>query len=101
MNYYIFDGEILKLFNVLFIFTKAALFANTVLKIEGDDITAIEVAHEMNELEEPLKQRKADRFLTPPAAAEWQMLIECGYNADELTAVCDDFYGNFSMNFNY
>lgn len=64
------------------------------LKIEGDDVSAIEVAHEINELKATLKQRKEDNLLCPPAAIEREMLIECGYNVDELTAVCHEFYGN-------
>lgn len=58
----------------------------------------IEVVHEMIELEQTLKQRKEDKFLSPPAVAERKMLIDCGYNSDELTAVCNDFYGNFYEN---
>lgn len=73
------------------------------LKIEGDDVSAIEVVQQIIELEQTLKQRKEDNFLPPPAVAERNMLIENGYSLDELTAVCNDFFGNFyeNQNINY
>lgn len=52
------------------LFHQAELFAKYVLKIEGDDATAIEVANCLNELEETLKMREEDDFLSPSTSAE-------------------------------
>lgn len=68
-------------------------------KAEGDDVTAVEVMQQINELEIVLAQRMDDGFLSPPAAEEKKMLIENGYNSDELTATADEFYGNLSLYF--
>lgn len=46
------------------LFHQAELVAKYVLKIEGDDATAIEVANCLNELEETLKMREEDDFFT-------------------------------------
>lgn len=66
------------------------------LKIEGDDVTAIEVAHCLNELEETLKMRQEDDFLSPTAVAEKQKLIDDGYNSDEMAATRNEFFGSFA-----
>lgn len=66
------------------------------LKIEGDDVTVIEVAHCLNELEETLKMRQEDDFLSPAVVAEKQKLIDNGYNSIEMAAIRTDFFGNFA-----
>lgn len=38
--------------------------------------------------------RKEDRFLSPAAATEKQSLINDDYDADEMTAKCDEFFGD-------
>lgn len=69
------------------------------IKIEGDDVTAIEVAHSLNELEETLKMRQEDDFLSPNAVTEKQKLIDHGYNCNEMAAVRNEFFGNFPFFF--
>lgn len=49
-------------FWLLFIEEQAQVFQNTVLKIEGDNITAIEVAKSVSELENTLRMRKKTNF---------------------------------------
>lgn len=66
------------------------------LKIEGDDVTAIEVTHCLNVLEETLKMRQEDDFLSPTAVAEMKKLIDDGYNSDEMAAIRNKFFGNFA-----
>lgn len=65
------------------------------LKIEGDDVTAIEVAQSSYDLEETLKTRKEDDFLSPATLAEKQRLIHDGYNSYEMAAVRNEFFGNY------
>lgn len=69
------------------------MFASSILKIEGDNVTTAETVHQLNELEVTLKQRQEDDFLSPPAASEKDFLVEDGYNGDEISAVCSEFYG--------
>lgn len=66
------------------------------LKIEGDDVTAIEVAYCLNELEETLKMRQEDDFLSPGAVTEKQKLIEDGYNLDEMATIRNEFFSNLA-----
>lgn len=68
------------------------MFSSSILKIEGDDVTTPETIHHLNELEMTLKQRQENDFLSPPAAAEKDFLIEDGYDADEISTVCSEFY---------
>lgn len=63
------------------------------LKFEGDDVTAIEVAHCLSELEETLKMRQEDDFLSPTAVAEKEKLTENGYNSNEMAALRNEFFG--------
>lgn len=65
------------------------------LKIEGDDVTAIEVAQFLNDLKDTLKTRQEDDYLSPTLAAEQRKLIDRGYNADEMAATRNAFFGNF------
>lgn len=51
--------------------------------------------HYLKELEDTLKMRKEDDFLSPTVAAEKRKLIDDGYDSDEMTSTCNDFFGNF------
>lgn len=69
------------------------------LKVEGDDVTAIEVAHCLNELDETLKMRQEDDFLSPTTITEMKKLIDDGYNSHEMAAIRNEFFGNFACFF--
>ena len=77
-------------------YCQAELFANCVLKIEGDDVTAIEVVRCLDELKETIKMRQQDGFLTPSVSAEKFNLIGKGYNSNEIDALRKDFFGNLN-----
>lgn len=70
------------------------MFADTVLKIEGDDITAIEIMKHLDDLENTLKLREEDEFLSPLVAEEKDTLIGFGYDAELLRVTCKTFFGN-------
>lgn len=72
---------------------QAELFAQYVLKIEGDDVSAVEVAYALNDLEETIKLRKEDRFLSPSAAREREKIVNQHCSLDEINSICDDFFG--------
>lgn len=75
---------------------QAELFAKYVLKVEGDDVTAIEVAHCLNELDGTLKMRQEDDFLSPTAITEMKKLIDDGYDSHEMAAIRNEFFGDFA-----
>lgn len=54
------------------------MFAKFVLKIEGDDISAVEVLQHGDQLKNTCRMRRDDEFLTPATAAEKQILITDG-----------------------
>lgn len=72
------------------------MFASSVKKIEGDNITAIEIVQQLCELDHALKMRREDEFLSPNVAAEKNTLIESGYDSVLLANICKEFFGNFS-----
>lgn len=82
---------ILDLFT-LNITTQAELFENTVRKIEGDSITAIEVLKHLNILQAELKARKEDQFLSTLASEERRTLMQAGHHA-HIDQICNEFYG--------
>lgn len=74
------------------------MFAAHILKIEGDDVTAIEVVQYLDELEMTLRTRQEDDFLSPTTLVEKKALIRAGYAADVvLTAKCGEFFGKLFL----
>lgn len=63
------------------------------LKTEGDHVTAIETAKHLSELENTLKMRKDDAFLSPTAEAEKNASIAAGSDPDSLVKTSNDFFG--------
>lgn len=53
------------LFIYLFDTKQAKLFNDTVLKIEGENISAYEVAHEMELLRANIELRKSEKYIDP------------------------------------
>lgn len=65
------------------------------LKIEGDEVAAIEVIQYVNELQINLKMRQEDDFLSPQTAEAKKFLIKKGFDAEILSSKYKEFYGNF------
>lgn len=63
------------------------------LKIEGDEVAAIEVARYVNELQINLRMRQEDDFLSPQTAEEKKSLINKGFD-DEILSTNKEFLGN-------
>lgn len=63
------------------------------LKIEGDEVAAIEIVRYVNELQINLKMRMDDDFLSPQTAKEKECLINMGLDAEILTANYKQFFG--------
>lgn len=79
-------------FNVFRFFPlRAELFAQCVLKIEGDEVSAIEIVQHLGDLNEPLKLRKSDEFLSAPTKAEMEAVI---IYSKLITTKCKEFFGN-------
>lgn len=76
-----------------FNFFQADYFNRTVLEIEGDDISFVEVAHCLQELRGHLMLQKTEKYLDPIADMEKDKLISSGYDEDVLFASIDTFYG--------
>lgn len=60
------------------------MFAETVLKIEGDDVTVVESFCHLDEMRDTITMRKQDGFLLHSTSMEKQSLIRNGYDCDEL-----------------
>lgn len=71
------------------------MFAESVLKIEGDEVAAIQVVQCLDELVSTLKMRQTDNFLSHQTAAEKRKLIDDGYSGEVIEATCQEFFGNF------
>lgn len=69
------------------------MFQSSVLKIESDEVTAIEVLQYLNELDDTLKQRMEDEFLSTTTAAEKKSLSTDEYETALLTNTCKQFFG--------
>lgn len=93
-HHIISDFNLLSLETILFtIFNQAELFAETVLKVEGDDISIIEGLYHIDELRNELNSRKIDAFLSPETSAEKALLIDGGHDSDDILSYCNEFYG--------
>lgn len=49
----------------------------------------------MDELQNSIKMRKEDEFLSPTTSAEKRALIDKGYDSDVFTGPCNEFFGIF------
>lgn len=69
------------------------MFAEYVLKIESDSVTAIEVVHHVKELQMTLTNNAEDDFLSPNTLTEMEKLLEKGFADSYFKAVCKEFSG--------
>lgn len=76
------------------------MFAETVLRIEGDGIESREVErlHCLDELRNSIEMRKNDEFLSPASSAEKTLLISSGASDSKIISqYCNGFYGTCVM----
>lgn len=68
------------------------------LNIEGDSISAVDVAFHLEELRGNIALRKEERYCGPQLEAEKQILMASNeYDESEFDTVSNDFYGNRSF----
>lgn len=73
---------------------QAEYFHNTILKIEGDNVSVVDIAHHLEVLKGNIMCREQEEYLDPNTEDEKNVLIESGdYNAIIVDAV-NQFYGN-------
>lgn len=80
--------------NIHFRFVQAELFAESVLKIEGDEVAAIEIVQYLDELVTTLKMRRTDNYLSFQAETEKQKLVDEGHSVEDIESTCHEFFGN-------
>lgn len=83
-------------------FFQADNFLKTILKIEGDAISAIEIAHHVDALRGNLMLRKTKNYLEPATETEKLRLIHSKeYDADTIQNIFDHFFGECLNNLVY
>lgn len=73
------------------------MFNEYVLKVEGDRITAIETIRHLRELENTLRRRRDDVFLSTRTENEKKILLGDGVGKAELEGQCKQFFGMKSI----
>lgn len=82
----------------LSILFKADYFNKTVLKIEGDSISAIDVAFHMEELRATIMLRQEEQYFGPELQEEKKFLVtESLYVESSVKKIIDKFYGSFGV----
>lgn len=81
---------------MFFVFPQAEYFRDTVLKIEGDNVSAIDVFHQLEILRGNILLRKEENYLHPDTEAEIDKLTKDG-NYHKTTI--EEFFGNFRIFF--
>lgn len=76
---------------------QASLFNESVLKIEGDETSAIETNRYIRDLEARLKRRRDDNFLSTRADNAKNELIDAGIGRSELEGQCKQFFGKITI----
>lgn len=76
----------------MYLFLKATHFAEAVLKIEGDEISAVEVAHHLEVLKGNISVRKRENYMDPATEEELSLLTE-EYEESIFFDNFDKFYG--------
>lgn len=88
-----FEDRFSKLW-LLFLADQIRLFEDTVRKIEGDHVVAVEVVFELDDLIEQLELRQETHFMIPAVIAEKNEIEEEGHCTQIIQATFDQFYGN-------
>lgn len=72
---------------------QADYFQRTVLKIEGDNIGAVDVAHQLEILRANIMLRKEENFIDADTEDEKNKLIDMGYDGKDMEEIFMKFYG--------
>lgn len=79
-------------------FPQAEYFRDTVLKIEGDNVSAIDVTHHLEILRGNILLRKEEKYLHPDTEAELGKLTKDGnYHEQTIEGVFEEFFGSFRI----
>lgn len=76
------------------------MFKETVLQIEGENVSAIDVAQHLDELRGNLMLQKEDRYLAPLVKSERNKLMnddESGFDDTTFQETVDAFFGTFNI----
>lgn len=80
-------------------FVKADYFKEAVLKVESENVSAVEVAYYLDELRANMMIRKTEKYLGPDIVEEKNKLITSGdYDEEKFREIMDGFFGNFYSN---
>lgn len=74
------------------------MFRETVLQIEGENVSAVDVVYHLDELRGNLMLQKEDRYLAPPVKAERKKMMdddESGFEDVIFQDYTDHFFGKF------
>lgn len=74
-------------------FVKADYFAQTVLKIEGDNVPAVDVVFHLDVLKGNILVRRDEHYLDPATEDEKNNLIEMGFAEQVMDDIITQFYG--------
>lgn len=80
----------------IFHLSQANLVKETILKIEGDDISACEVAYHLDLLKAIITLRKEEKYLDPETDEEKSILVAVGQDENDLNEIFESFYGIYS-----
>lgn len=73
------------------------MFRDTVLKIEGDEISAFEVSHHLEILKGHISLRKEEKFLDSKTEEEMNVHEETGaFDKEEIWGFFNKFYGIYT-----
>lgn len=76
------------------VFLQADYFQETVLRIEGDNVSAVDVAHHLDALRGNLLLRKVEKYLHPTTEAEMETM-NGEYDREMVEDIFAQFFGNF------
>lgn len=85
-------------FFIYFVFLiQAKIFHDIILRIESDNISAVEVGIILDDLKSLLQTRKNNEFLMPSTEAEKNQLVEDGKDIQPILTSFNKFHGEFDI----
>lgn len=85
-----------------FIFQQAEYFRNAVLSIEGNTVSAIDVAHHLDTLRANILLRKVEKYLDPETEAEVEnVTTKNNFDRGMIEGVFADFLGSPILSFDF
>lgn len=82
--------------NFSFFFLQCDYFHSTVLKIEGDNVSAVDVVHQLDVLRGNFLLRKTEKYLHPDTEAELMELtsVTGQFEREIIEGYFSEFFGN-------